>query len=71
MTPLDMDKHNHLGIGKMNMDYSSWLIEDLEDYINELLIVRTRAELYSERAECNAQIQEIKTEINKRKENEC
>ena len=53
------------------VDYSSWLIEDLEDYINELLIVRTRAELYSERAECNAQIQEIKTEINKRKENEC
>ena len=50
------------------MDYSSWLIEDLEDYINELLIVRTRAELYSERAECNAQIQEIKTEDNKKSE---
>ena len=52
-------------------DYGSWLIEDLKDYIKELLVVRSRAELYSERAEYNIQIQEIETEILKREKNEC
>ena len=52
-------------------DYGSWLIEDLKDYIKELLVVRSRAELYSERAECNVQILEIQTEINKREKDEC
>ena len=53
------------------VDYGSWIIEDLRDHVKELLVMRSRAELYSERAEYNIQIQEIETEIMKREKNEC
>ena len=52
-------------------DYGSWLIEDLKDYIEELLMLRSRAELYSDRVEYNIEIKEIRTEIMKREKNEC
>ena len=52
-------------------DYGSWLIEDLRDHVKELLVMRSRVELYSERAEYNIQIQEINAEILKREKNEC
>ena len=52
-------------------DYGSWLIEDLRDYVKELLVMRSRAELYSERAEYNIEILEINAEIMKREKNEC
>ena len=52
-------------------DYGSWLIEDLKDYVKELLVMKNRAELYSERAEYNIQILEVNTEIMKREKNEC
>ena len=52
-------------------DYGSWLIEDLRDYVKELLVMRSRVELYSERAEYSIQIHEIETEIMKREKNEC
>ena len=53
------------------VDYGAWLIEDLRDYVEDLLVMRSRVELYSERAEYNIQIMEIKTEIMKREKNEC
>ena len=52
-------------------DYGSWIIEDLRDHVKELLVMRNRVELYSERAEYNIQIQEIEIEIMKREKNEC
>ena len=52
-------------------DYGSWLTEDLRDHVKELLIMRSRVELYSERAEYNIQIHEIEIEIMKRENNEC
>ena len=52
-------------------DYGSWIIEDLRNYVEELLVLRSRVELYSERAEYNIQIHEIETEIMKREKNEC
>jgi len=52
-------------------DYGSWLIEDLKDHVKELLVMRGRVELYTERAEYNIQIHEIETEIMKREKNEC
>ena len=52
-------------------DYGSWIIEDLRDYVKELLVMRNHAELYSDRAEYNIQILEIETEIMKREKNEC
>ena len=52
-------------------DYGSWIIEDLRDHVKELLIMRSRVELYSERAEYNIQIHEIEIEIMKRENNEC
>ena len=52
-------------------DYVSWIIEDLRDHVKELLVMRSRVELYSERAEYNIQILEIKAEILKREKNEC
>ena len=53
------------------IDYGSWLIEDLRDHVKEFLVMRSRVELYSERAEYNIQIHEIETEIMKREKNEC
>ena len=52
-------------------DYGSWIIEDLKDYVEDLLVMRSHAELYSDRAEYNIQISEIKAEIMKREKNEC
>ena len=52
------------------VDYSSWLIEDLRNYEKELLVMRSRAELYTERAEYNIQILEIRAEIMEREKNE-
>ena len=53
------------------VDYGAWLIEDLRDYVEDLLVMRSRAELYSERADYNNQILEIRAEILKREKNEC
>ena len=52
------------------IDYGSWLIEDLRDHVKELLVMRSRVELYSERAEYNIQILEIRAEIMEREKNE-
>ena len=52
-------------------DYGTWLIEDLRDHVKELLVMRSRVELYTERAEYNIEIHEIETEIMKREKNEC
>ena len=52
-------------------DYGSWLIEDLREYLNELIVIRNHTELYSDRADYNIEILEIKTEIMKREKDEC
>ena len=53
-----------------NTDYGGWLTEDLEDLVTELYTEREHVESYSERAELNIQIHEIKKEISTRKKHE-
>ena len=53
-----------------NTDYGGWLTEDLEDLMSELYSEKLHVESYSERAELNIQIQEIKIELSTRKKHE-
>ena len=53
-----------------NTDYGGWLTEDLEDLITELYNEKLHVESYSERAELNIQIHEIKKELSTRKQHE-
>ena len=53
-----------------NIDYGGWLTEDLEDLVTELYTERGHVESYSERAELNIQIQELKKELSTRKKHE-
>ena len=50
----------------VNMDYGSWLTEDLRDLKDALLRDRDRSESYSDRALLNQQILEIMAEIQTR-----
>ena len=51
-------------------DYGGWLTEDLEDLITELYNEKLHVESYSERADLNRQIHEIKKELSTRKKHE-
>ena len=51
------------------INYGSWLIEDLEKHYKELLINRNRSESYSDRVLLNHQLVRIMTEIQKRNNN--
>ena len=51
----------------LDTDYGGWLTEDLEDLITELYNEKLHVESYSERAELNVQIHEIKGELILRK----
>ncbi len=51
----------------LDNDYGGWLTEDLEDLVTELYTERGHVESYSERAELNIQIQELKKELSTRK----
>tara|TARA_B100001250_G_C19791316_1_gene786645 strand:- start:962 stop:1144 length:183 start_codon:yes stop_codon:yes gene_type:complete len=51
----------------LDTDYGGWLTEDLEDLITELYNEKLHVESYSERAELNIQIHEIKGELILRK----
>ena len=53
-----------------DIDYGSWLTEDLEDLVTELYSEKLHVESYSERAELNIQIHEIKKELSTRKKHE-
>ena len=52
------------------IDFRSWLTEDLEDLADQLTKDRIRAETYSDRAELNKSIMAIKRELELRKKNE-
>ena len=54
----------------MEMDYGSWLTEDLKVFYKEILAERDRAEMYSDRAQLNQQALLIMAEITKRNNNE-
>ena len=47
----------------MDIDFGSWLTEDLKDYYKDLIKLRDRSEIYSDRAECNQIILEILAEL--------
>ena len=51
-----------------DIDYKSWLTEDLEDYHKELMKERNRCETYSDRVEVNKIMRNILEEIQSRKE---
>ena len=54
----------------MEMDYGSWLTEDLKVFYKEILAERDRAEMYSDRADLNQQALIIMAEISKRNNDE-
>jgi len=53
-----------------DIDFRSWLTEDLEDLADQLTKDRIRAETYSDRAELNKCIMAIRRELELRKKNE-
>jgi hypothetical protein len=53
-----------------NIDYRSWLEEDLVKLLTDLKFQRDRVETYSERVDINQEIGAVKTELNTRKDNE-
>jgi len=53
-----------------NTDYGGWLTEDLEDLVTELYTEKLHVESYTERADLNRQIHEIKKELSTRKKHE-
>ena len=53
-----------------DIDYGSWLTEDLKDLYKHTLWERDRAEVYSDRATLNQQALRVRAEIQKRNDNE-
>jgi len=54
----------------INIDYASWLEEDLVKLLSDLKFQRDRVETYSERVDINQEIGAVKTELKLRKDNE-
>ena len=52
------------------IDYGSWLTEDLRDLYKQTLKDRDRSEVYSDRAQLNQSALRIMAEIQKRNDNE-
>ena len=53
-----------------DIDFRSWLTEDLEDLVEDLKKSKYRVETYTERAELNKSIIVIRRELELRKKNE-
>ena len=53
-----------------DVDFRSWIVEDLEDLVEDLEKSRYKVETYSERAELNKSIMVIRRELELRKKNE-
>tara|TARA_B100000029_G_scaffold444028_1_gene463506 strand:- start:15 stop:182 length:168 start_codon:yes stop_codon:yes gene_type:complete len=51
-------------------DFGGWLTEDLIQLLSDLKFQRDRVETYSERADINHEIGQIKKELRLRKDNE-
>jgi len=52
-----------------NLDYKSWLTEDLKEYHKELIKERIHCETYSDRVEVNKIMRTILEEIQSRERN--
>ena len=57
-------------MNEREIDYGSWLTEDLKDLYKHTLWERDRAEVYSDRATLNQQALRVMAEIQKRNDNE-
>ena len=53
-----------------DLNFTSWLTEDLQSLLSDLKFQRDRVETYSERADINQEIGAIKKELRTRKDNE-
>ena len=53
-----------------DIDYRSWLEEDLLKLLSDLKFQRDRVETFSERVDINQEIGAVKTELKLRKDNE-
>ena len=53
-----------------DIDYRSWLEEDLLKLLSDLKFQRDRVETFSERVDINQEIGAVKTELRLRKDNE-
>ena len=53
-----------------DIDYRSWLEEDLLKLLSDLKFQRDRVETFSERVDLNQEIGAVKTELKLRKDNE-
>ena len=53
-----------------DLNFTSWLTEDLQSLLSDLKFQRDRVETYSERVDINQQIGAIKKELRTRKDNE-
>ena len=52
------------------LNFASWLTEDLYSLLSDLKFQRDRVETYSERVDINQEIGSIKKELRTRKDNE-
>ena len=53
-----------------DLNFTSWLTEDLQSLLSDLKFQRDRVETYSERVDLNLEIQNVKKELKLRKDNE-
>ena len=53
-----------------DLNFTSWLTEDLQSLLSDLKFEKDRVETYSERLDLNLEIQRVKKEISIRKNNE-
>jgi hypothetical protein len=57
-------------MNEQEIDYGSWLTEDLRELYKHTIWERDRAEVYSDRAALNQQALRVRAEIQKRNDNE-
>ena len=57
-------------MNEQEIDYGSWLTEDLRDLYKHTIWERDRAEVYSDRAALNQQALRVRAEIQKRNDDE-
>ena len=53
-----------------DLNFTSWLTEDLQSLLSDLKFQRDRVETYSERVDLNLEIQNVKKELSIRKKDE-
>ena len=53
-----------------DLNFTSWLTEDLQSLLSDLKFNKARVETYSERVDLNLEIQNVKKELSIRKKDE-